>query len=89
MTESRPAKKTPRPAPTSVRRTVGPKSKKKEASPSWYAPVMLTLMLAGLLWIVVYYLSQGQYPVRSWGNWNLGAGSGLVMAGFLMTTNWR
>lgn len=58
-------------------------------NPRWYVPVMLGLMIAGLLWIVVFYLTAGEYPVAAWANWNLGAGFGLIIAGFLMTTNWR
>jgi hypothetical protein len=59
------------------------------ANPGWYVPVMLSLMVLGLLWIVTFYLTQGQWPVNSIGNWNLAVGFGLVIAGFLMTTNWR
>jgi len=33
-------------------------------NPSWWAPVFVTLLLVGLLWIVVFYISQGQWPVR-------------------------
>lgn len=58
-------------------------------NPPWYVPVMLGLMVIGLLWIVVFYLTAGEFPVRDWGNWNLAAGFGLIIAGFLMTTNWR
>lgn len=68
-------------AETTVR---GPKP-----NPRWYVPVMLGLMVLGLLWIVVFYLTGGEYPVKQWANWNLGAGFGLIIAGFLMTTNWR
>lgn len=89
MSEPKPAKKSPKPAPTSVRRPVTAKARAKDTNPSWYAPVMLGLMLCGLVWIVVFYLSQGRFPVQAWGQWNLGVGAGLVMGGFLMTTNWR
>lgn len=58
-------------------------------NPVWWAPVMVTLMILGLLWLVVYYLTGYSYPVQAWGNWNLAAGFGLLLAGFLMTTNWR
>ncbi|WP_370891332.1 cell division protein CrgA [Janibacter sp. GXQ6167] len=58
-------------------------------NPSWFVPVMLTLMVAGLLWVVIYYISDFTYPVKAWGQWNLGAGFALMMAGFAMTTRWR
>lgn len=66
-----------------------PASSAKQPNPSWYAPVMVGLMVLGLVWIVVVYLSSGQYPIAAWGNWNLAIGFGLIIVGFLMTTNWR
>jgi hypothetical protein len=51
---------------------------------------MLGLMLAGLIWVVTYYISGvNEYPVPQLGRWNLGVGFGLMMSGFLMTTRWR
>lgn len=89
MTQSHPAGKPAKPTPTSVRRPVGSKARSKDASPAWYAPTFVALMLLGLVWIVVFYLSQGRFPVQSLGNWNLGVGGCLLVGGFLMTTNWR
>lgn len=54
-----------------------------------FKPVMFGLMLLGLLWIMVFYLSQGLYPVRDIGYWNIFIGFAIVMCGFLMTTRWR
>ena len=50
---------------------------------------MLGLMLLGLVWIVVYYLSGAKYPVPPLGAWNLGVGFAVVLVGFAMTTRWR
>ena len=59
-------------------------------TPRWWVPVMLGLMVAGLVWIVVFYLSaSAQYPVPAIGAWNLAAGFALILAGFAMTTRWR
>ncbi len=59
-------------------------------NPTWWVPTMVTLMLVGLFWLVVTYLSQGRYPAPSLGVvWNLGIGFALVMLGFLMTTRWK
>lgn len=55
----------------------------------WFVPLMLGLMLFGLVWVVVFYLSQGKWPVASIGNWNLAVGFAFIMAGFLMTTQWK
>ncbi|HYO85839.1 MAG TPA: cell division protein CrgA [Dermatophilaceae bacterium] len=64
-------------------------AKGTKPNPAWYAPVMVGLMVLGLIWIVMVYLSSGRLPVAAWGNWNLAAGFGLIIVGFLMTTNWR
>ncbi|QPK94159.1 cell division protein CrgA [Actinomyces sp. zg-332] len=58
-------------------------------SPSWWAPVMVTLMLTGLFWIVVYYISSGSYPIPGIGNWNLGIGTLISFSGFMMALRWR
>jgi hypothetical protein len=50
---------------------------------------MLGLFIIGLAWIVVYYLTQGDYPVPSLDNWNLVAGFGVLIAGFVMATRWK
>ena len=38
--------------------------KKQAPNPEWYAPVFVTLLLLGLVWIVVFYVSQGAWPIR-------------------------
>lgn len=58
-------------------------------SPKWWAPLMVTLMVLGLVLVVATYLFKGAFPVPSWGNWNLAVGFGIAMAGFLMTMRWR
>ena len=58
-------------------------------TPTWYKAVMLGLMVVGLLWLIVYYLFQGLYPVPGLGTWNIGVGLGLMMVGLVMTTKWR
>lgn len=81
MPESKSRKKaayTPPPPPA------GPKQ-----SATWWAPTMVALMVAGLAWVVVSYLSDYRYPIPAIGQWNLAAGFGLIMAGFLMTMKWR
>lgn len=58
-------------------------------NPAWFVPVMLGLMLIGLVWVVTFYITQEQYPVQSWGRWNLGGGFAFILAGFAMTTRWK
>ena len=56
---------------------------------AWFVPTMCGLLLSGLAWVVVYYVSRGAYPIPKISNWNLGIGFGIMMAGFAMTTRWR
>lgn len=58
-------------------------------NPVWFKPVMLGFMIVGLLWIVVFYVSQSQYPIPTLGAWNILIGFGIAFIGFLMTTRWR
>jgi len=50
---------------------------------------MVTLMLLGLVWIITYYISDGAFPIPNIGNWNIGIGFAIALAGFMMTTRWR
>lgn len=82
MPESRVRKKADYTPPP--RRSSGPKQ-----SPRWFAPLMSALFIVGLVWIVVYYLTEGKYPISAIGAWNLVVGFGIIMAGFGMSTRWR
>lgn len=62
---------------------------KDAPNPVWFKPVMFGFMLLGLLWIIVYYLSQASWPVPVLGPWNIMVGFGIMFIGFLMTTRWR
>lgn len=62
---------------------------KEAPNPEWWVPVMVTLFLVGLVYIVVTYLSGSQYPIPGIGNWNLGVGFTFIMVGFIMTMRWR
>jgi hypothetical protein len=56
---------------------------------SWVAPVMLALFLIGLVWIVVFYVTDGTLPVKSLNNWNIVVGFGFIAAGFGVSTQWK
>ena len=64
-------------------------SSKDTPNPVWFKPVMFGFMLVGLVWILVYYVSQISWPVPSIGPWNIMVGFGIMFIGFLMTTRWR
>ncbi|WP_300591769.1 cell division protein CrgA [Microbacterium sp.] len=58
-------------------------------NPVWFKPVMIGLMLLGLVWVLVFYISGMQYPIPGIDAWNLVIGFGIAFVGFLMTTRWR
>jgi hypothetical protein len=60
------------------------------ASGRWVAPTMVSLLLLGLVWIVVYYVAGEHVPVMSdLGGWNLVIGMGLITGGFITATQWK
>ncbi|MCI9857808.1 cell division protein CrgA [Microbacterium proteolyticum] len=58
-------------------------------NPVWFLPIMIGLMLVGLVWVLVFYLSNSTFPIPGIGAWNLVIGFGIAFVGFLMTTRWR
>lgn len=56
----------------------------------WVVPTMLTLLISGLLWIVVYYIAGNEVPVMAdLGGYNLLIGMGLITGGFMVATQWK
>jgi hypothetical protein len=55
----------------------------------WFVPLMVSLLIIGLVWIVVFYVTQQAYPIPKISYWNLGIGFGIMLTGFAMTTRWR
>ncbi len=65
------------------------KAGEQAPNPVWFKPVMFGFMLLGLVWILLFYISQGQLPVPALQSWNILIGFGIAFIGFLMTTRWR
>ncbi|MEV6104483.1 cell division protein CrgA [Streptomyces sp. NPDC051940] len=53
------------------------------------APLMLALFLIGLAWIVVFYVTSGDFPISALDNWNIVVGFGFIAAGFVVSTQWK
>ena len=68
---------------------VQPRSGERGPNPIWFKPVMFGFMLLGLVWIIVFYLSQTLLPIPALGSGNILVGFGIMFVGFLMTTRWR
>jgi hypothetical protein len=50
---------------------------------------MVGAFLAGLVWIVIFYVSSTAYPIPGIGAWNMVVGFGFVAVGFTLATRWR
>jgi hypothetical protein len=53
---------------------------KKIADSGWLPALAVALIVVGIAWLVVFYLSKGLYPVSSWRYWNLAIGVGAMVA---------
>ncbi|MGD0553363.1 MAG: cell division protein CrgA [Streptosporangiaceae bacterium] len=66
------------------------KAAKRKVSAPWIAPTMVGCLLLGLVWIVLYYVTQADMPVLSTlGAWNLVGGFALIIASVVLATQWR
>lgn len=83
MPESRPRKKSDYIAPATAKKPV------RIGNSRWVAPAMVTCWIAGLLWIVVFYLAPNLKYLSDLGNWNLLIGMALISLGFAFATRWE
>ncbi|MEA5154961.1 cell division protein CrgA [Raineyella sp.] len=68
-------------------------SRQRTAAPGtapWVVPTMVSLLLLGVIWIVVFYVAGYLIPfMAAMGNWNLAVGMGLIAASFVVATQWK
>lgn len=62
--------------------------KSTKSSPTWYPWLFSIIMIIGLMWAVVYYLT-GTYPIPHIGAWNLCISFVTILVGFAMTMAWK
>jgi hypothetical protein len=62
---------------------------KAKVSPPWLVPTMLGTLIVGLVWIVVFYVSQQAWPIGALGAWNLVVGFVFLITGVVLSTRWR
>lgn len=74
--------------PTDIRPAVNAAASRKP-SPVWLPISAVSLIVFGIAWLVVYYLSEQQYPVAAWGYWNLAVGFGCMVASLAILARWR
>ncbi len=63
-------------------------TKPQSENPKWLVPTFSALLLLGLAWILVYYISRGQYPVEI-GNFNIFIGFAMLLAAMGLLTRWK
>jgi len=70
---------------------VAPRVTRVSRKPSsvWVPATGVGLIVVGIGWLVIFYLSQGVYPVASWGYWNLAIGFGAMVSALALLARWR
>ena len=64
-------------------------------SPVWVPALAVTLIVVGIAWLVVYYLTNGFFDVSALGvlnrlgYWNLAIGFGCMVAALGVLSKWR
>ncbi len=62
----------------------------KGAPRPWVPWVFVPVFLLGVLWLVVWNLAGQEIPpMAAIGNWNVGIGLALIVAGFSLMTLWK
>ena len=69
--------------------TPPPRPARSKVSPRWLAPTMVGLLLVGLAWIALFYVTGGSIPASALGDWNLVVGFAFIIGGVALSTKWR
>lgn len=89
MPKSKVRKKTTYTPPRDATST-GARARTKQPSPTWFAVLMIALMVIGLGYIVVYYIVGQEIGFMvTLGAWNFLVGFGLMIAGLMLSMRWR
>ena len=78
--------------PEGVLQNRASRARAAQPSPSWYAPLMATLLVLGLAWIVVYYVTGQDLTlpmITDLSQYNLVVGIGFMAVGFVYATHWE
>ena len=65
------------------------RSAKAKVSPTWLAPTMVGSLILGLAWIVVFYVSSNNLPIKAFGQGNLVVGFAFIIGGVVLSTRWH
>jgi hypothetical protein len=61
----------------------------RKPSPIWVPVVAVALIVLGIGWLVVFYLTGTNYPIGSWRYWNLAIGFGAMVSALVVLSRWR
>lgn len=90
MPKSKVRKKTAYTPPSDLLTTAASRAKARTPSPTWYAALMIGLMLVGLVYIVLFYITGDRISFMSaLGSWNFLVGFALMVGGLVMSMRWR
>ena len=90
MPKSKVRKKSVYTPPEGVLQNRAARARAASPSPSWYAGLMVGLLVLGLVWIVVYYVAGDKIPFMvTLGVWNFAIGFGAMVIGLVMSMRWR
>ena len=64
-------------------------SESYEPSPMWVPITAVALIVIGIGWLTLFYLSGMAFPVAAWGYWNLAVGFSCMVAALLVLSKWR
>lgn len=62
---------------------------RRKPSPWWLPATAVGMIIVGIAWLVVFYVTQGRWPVQSWLYGNLVVGFGLMVASLGVLSRWR
>jgi hypothetical protein len=62
--------------------------KEKSENPKWLIPTIVTLLVIGPAWIIVYYVTTSAYPLPI-GNMNLLVGFAFLIGAMGLLTRWK
>ena len=90
MSESQQRKPADRPGEDAAGDPEAPRRSSAPGTAPWVVPTLLTLLLLGVVWIVVFYVAGYLIPfMAALGNWNLAIGMGLIASSFVVATQWK
>ncbi|HEX8628696.1 MAG TPA: cell division protein CrgA [Catenuloplanes sp.] len=61
----------------------------RKPSSIWLPIAAVSMIVFGIGWLVVYYLSATKYPVAEWKYWNLAVGFAPMVGSLALLSRWR